>query len=345
MSRPVWSILSARMRRARASTRDLASASVWPYARAPGISSMQAAVGFGVELDREVYIYAWRIHWRRGGREGLCARGRMLGGMDPVTHMLTGACLARTGLNRKAAYATVTMALAAEMPDLDVIWGAWGPVAGFQHHRGWTHTLLGLPVEAAVLVGAVWGCLRIWRWRRRGANATTTTGIRHPAQEDGQKLATAKATTTTGVVRLAQDDGEKLATGNANAMANVTAKVNTRGGAPEKWGLLFGFALLALLSHLLLDWTNNYGVRLLAPFYPRWFAGSFVFIVEPLLLLLLGGWVAGARAVWTGGRRGRGTAGAVPWAGMGVGGAAGGGGAVGGAMVGAWAGAAGGGGG
>jgi inner membrane protein len=42
-------------------------------------------------------------------------------------------------------------------------------------------------------------------------------------------------------------------------------------------------ALIAALSHLLLDWTNNYGVRPFFPFNPRWYAGSFVFIFEPVL--------------------------------------------------------------
>ncbi len=190
----------------------------------------------------------------------------MLGGMDPVTHMLTGACLARTGLNRKAAYATVTMALAAEMPDVDVIWGAWGPVAGFQHHRGVTHTLLGLPVEAAVLVGAVWGVTRVWeRWRGR---ATAAAG--------GVPLRGAQG----------HDDDVKL-TSSASATANTSAMGKVRGVAPESWERLFGFALVALLSHLLLDWTNNYGVRVFAPFEPRWYAGSFCFIIEPVMLVLL----------------------------------------------------------
>ncbi len=35
--------------------------------------------------------------------------------------------------------------------------------------------------------------------------------------------------------------------------------------------------------HLLLDWTNNYGVRPFFPFNPRWYAGSFMFIAEPVL--------------------------------------------------------------
>ena len=46
--------------------------------------------------------------------------------MDPVTHFLTGACLGRSGFNRKSALATVTMVLAAEAADIDVIWGIKG---------------------------------------------------------------------------------------------------------------------------------------------------------------------------------------------------------------------------
>ena len=72
--------------------------------------------------------------------------------MEPITHLMTGACLARAGFNRKAAYATVTMVLAAQVPDLDTLWSIEGPIAAFQHHRGWTHTFLGLPFEAAILV-------------------------------------------------------------------------------------------------------------------------------------------------------------------------------------------------
>src|ERR1700755_1854060 len=79
-----------------------------------------------------------------------------LASMDPVTHFLTGACLARAGFNRKAAYATLAMTLAAEAPDLDTLWSVGGPVAAFQHHRGITHTFLGLPFEGLAVVGAVW---------------------------------------------------------------------------------------------------------------------------------------------------------------------------------------------
>jgi inner membrane protein len=44
---------------------------------------------------------------------------------------------------------------------------------------------------------------------------------------------------------------------------------------------------LALLSHLLLDYTNNYGLRPFYPFNPHWYAASIVFIFDPLIFLLL----------------------------------------------------------
>jgi inner membrane protein len=159
----------------------------------------------------------------------------MLDGMEPITHLMTGACLARAGFNRKAAYATVAMTLAAEAPDLDTLWSIDGPIAAFQHHRGWTHTLVGLPVEAAIVVGAIWLAHR-WRSRRGKIKPAVT---------------------------------------------------RARATAPVRWGLLYCFALIALLSHLLLDWTNNYGLRPFFPFNPRWYAGSFVFIFEPVMFLLL----------------------------------------------------------
>jgi inner membrane protein len=149
--------------------------------------------------------------------------------MDPITHLMTGAVLSRSGFNRKAAYAAVAMTLAAEAPDLDTLWSIRGPVAAFQHHRGWTHTLLGLPLEAAIVVGGIYLFHR-WRLKRNKP---------------------------------------------------------TKQAAPIRWGLLYGFALIALLSHLLLDWTNNYGLRLFFPFNPRWYSGSLVFILEPVMFALL----------------------------------------------------------
>src|SRR5271168_1545649 len=76
--------------------------------------------------------------------------------MEPVTHFLTGACLSRAGFNRRTAYATLAMTLAAEAPDLDVLWAFRGPVAALEHHRGITHTLLGAPFVALATTGVVY---------------------------------------------------------------------------------------------------------------------------------------------------------------------------------------------
>jgi inner membrane protein len=166
--------------------------------------------------------------------------------MEPVTHLLTGACLGRSGFNRTTAYATLTMVLAAEAPDIDLVWGLRGPVAEFQHHRGITHTLLGAPFMALLITGAVW----LWhRWRTRGMDK------------------------------------------HAHDMAS--SQSNRRDHAPPvHWGWIWFLALIADLSHLLLDWTNNYGLRPFFPFNPHWYAGSIFFIFEPvffagLLLALL----------------------------------------------------------
>lgn len=153
--------------------------------------------------------------------------------MEPVTHFLTGATLGRAGFNRKTAYATLAMTLAAEAPDVDVFWGLHGPVAQLQHHRGFTHTFLGAPVMALAVTLFCWGFDRLRRRRKR----------------------------------VGQLPG-------------------------PRWFLLWLFALLADLSHLLLDFTNDYGIRPFAPFQPRWYAWNIVFIFEPVMfVLLLGGLV------------------------------------------------------
>ena len=73
--------------------------------------------------------------------------------------------MGRAGLNRKTALATLTLTLAAEVPDLDVIGGiARGPAFGFAHHRGFTHSFLGVPLDAVVVLGFVY---LLWRLRGR----------------------------------------------------------------------------------------------------------------------------------------------------------------------------------
>jgi inner membrane protein len=51
---------------------------------------------------------------------------------------------------------------------------------------------------------------------------------------------------------------------------------------------LLALSYLGVLSHVGMDWLNNYGVRLLMPFSGRWFYGDAVFIVDVWLWLALG---------------------------------------------------------
>src|SRR5580692_10256145 len=162
--------------------------------------------------------------------------------MEPITHFLTGACIGRAGLNRKTACATVVATLAAEAADLDIFWGFDGPVEELKRHRGITHTFLGAPFVAAVIV-AVIGLSHTWLERRRAR--------RRPPS-------------------AVPDDAPP-----------------SRRKPPLRWLWLYATALIASLSHILLDWTNNYGVRPFFPFNPRWYAGSFMFIAEPVLWVLI----------------------------------------------------------
>jgi inner membrane protein len=54
---------------------------------------------------------------------------------------------------------------------------------------------------------------------------------------------------------------------------------------PSIWGYLF--SLLGVLSHLLLDWTNLYGIRLLLPFSSEWLRLDQTDIVDPWIWALL----------------------------------------------------------
>jgi inner membrane protein len=185
--------------------------------------------------------------------------------MEPITHFLTGACIGRAGLNRKTAYATLAAVLAAEAADLDVLWSLGGPVEGLKHHRGITHTFVGAPVVAGVIVGAV-ALLHFWCEHRRA---------------------------------------RRLAAANLDPGAPVPLRLQPR---IVHWGWLYLTALIAALSHLLLDWTNNYGLRPFFPFNPRWYAGSFMFIAEPILwalffLALVMPWLFGLIAGEIGERR------------------------------------------
>jgi len=120
--------------------------------------------------------------------------------MDNLTHSLTGLALSRAGLNRFSPHATALLVLSANAPDCDVVAATRGSLAYLEAHRGYTHSLLGLPVIALLCVLVVAAIFR-----------------------------------------------SKL-----------------------PWGRAWLLCCLGVASHLLLDLTNSYGIRLLVPFSSRW---------------------------------------------------------------------------
>ncbi|HMJ63498.1 MAG TPA: metal-dependent hydrolase, partial [Bryobacteraceae bacterium] len=72
--------------------------------------------------------------------------------MDNVTHSLTGFALARAGLDRWCPRATLLLLLSANAPDCDIVALTRGQLAYLEAHRGYTHSLLLLPVMALLCV-------------------------------------------------------------------------------------------------------------------------------------------------------------------------------------------------
>ena len=116
--------------------------------------------------------------------------------MDNLTHSLVGWMMSRAGIDRKIPRAAPLMIVAANIPDVDVVSLAGGPLSYLTWHRSYTHAFAFAPLMALIAALAVLGRRISW------------------------------------------------------------------------WA--YFFSLLGVLSHLLLDWTNVYGIRLLLPFSSRW---------------------------------------------------------------------------
>ena len=144
--------------------------------------------------------------------------------MDNLTHTLTAIAISHTGLNRKTRFATLTVILGANAPDIDLVARLKDSATYLKYHRGITHSLLGIMVLAIILSGVMY-----WIGKR------------------------------------------------------VRPKPNL--SLNGRWLVLAAF--LGTASHLLLDFTNSYGVRLFLPFSASWYAWDIMFIFDPLLLVLL----------------------------------------------------------
>lgn len=121
--------------------------------------------------------------------------------MDNISHSLTGLALAQTGLRRWSPAGTAILLISANAPDCDIVALTGGSLAYLEQHRGYTHTLLFLP-----LMGLLSALLAAALFRQR-----------------------------------------------------------------LPWLRAWGLGCIGVASHLLLDWTNTYGIRLMLPFSSRWF--------------------------------------------------------------------------
>jgi inner membrane protein len=83
--------------------------------------------------------------------------------MDPITHTLAGAAMARAGLDRRTPLAAATLMLAANAPDIDILAMAAGSYPALAFRRGWTHG----PIALVLLPFAVTVLIVLWdRWVR-----------------------------------------------------------------------------------------------------------------------------------------------------------------------------------
>ncbi|MGH9353711.1 MAG: metal-dependent hydrolase [Terriglobia bacterium] len=145
--------------------------------------------------------------------------------MDNLTHTLTGIALGQAGLKRKSRFAMLGLIIASNLPDVDIVARARGSLAYLEHHRGITHSLIGLTVLAAILAAVLYAL---------GRHAT--------ARKNAPPLSL-------------------------------------------KW--LFLVCWIGAAVHVLMDFTNQYGIRPFLPFSGRWYALDLVPIIDMWLLLVL----------------------------------------------------------
>ena len=169
--------------------------------------------------------------------------------MEPVTHALASLSLGRAGLNRVTRFATPMLLVSGLAADLDWLsyWG--GPRAFLAGHRTAGHSLVG-SVAIAASTAAVFACFA------RGAS--------HGDRQTG-RVPDAKA-----------DGGVSFGTARWGG-----------GAVPFRFWRALAVCGAGAGSHLVLDLTNSYGVKLCWPFSARWYAWDLARPIDPWLLSLL----------------------------------------------------------
>lgn len=87
--------------------------------------------------------------------------------MDNLTHTLAATALAKTRIGTRLPLSAAALVVAANLPDLDIVAGLWESPAYLVHHRGITHSVLGIVLQALALT-ALFAWLERRGARRRG---------------------------------------------------------------------------------------------------------------------------------------------------------------------------------
>jgi inner membrane protein len=88
--------------------------------------------------------------------------------MDNLTHSLVGLALSKSGLERLSPYATAVCILGANAPDADIVALIAGRWFYLEHHRGITHSIVGIIVLSIAIPLLFWlgdGAIAAWRKR------------------------------------------------------------------------------------------------------------------------------------------------------------------------------------
>jgi len=72
------------------------------------------------------------------------------------THTFVSLAIAKTGFDEWVPYAAVTAAIAGNLPDIEIFSGLSSTASYLEHHRGITHTFVGVPALALLLASAMY---------------------------------------------------------------------------------------------------------------------------------------------------------------------------------------------
>lgn len=181
--------------------------------------------------------------------------------MDPVAHTLFGAALAESGLKTRSRYATATLLIGANLPDIDAVTSLWGDDFSLYARRGHTHGILALVILPLLLTAAI----ALWhRWRSRGPPGATAPSFNprailalaflgvwsHPSLD----------WLNTYGVRLLMPFDSRWFYGDTLFIVDPWFWLLTAAGVvlacSERWRAIIGWALLALLASALILTTN-----------------------------------------------------------------------------------------